>query len=234
MPKKKGKKKKEALMKRSEKIELAAQIHELMIEGNTDGDIIDELGITAQDFAIGKKFLLTNIGDAEELKTSKERFAEYLIQAQRNTAELDDLVTNLNSKTQYNVILGAIRLRAELQDRIIATGQTLGVIDKEPERKVLVGGIAVGELPDKELRKGVVNAIAGLSAMFEKYGDAKSLKELTPGTLHYGDAVEVKSAEDTDGAAMGAPPMKEPEKGKRNRAKSNKRSAGRRRVKEKK
>lgn len=235
MAKKKDlKKRKKDGLKRSEKIELAAAIREAMVEGSSDGDIIEELGITAQDFAVAKKFLLESIGNEQELMTSRERFAEYLLRQDRNIAELDDLVTNLNSKTQYNVILGAIRLRADIGDRVIATGQTLGVIDREPEKKIMLGGIAVSELPDKGLRKGVIAAIAGFGKLIEKYGEGMSLKQLQPGTLHYGEAVELSADADKDTAALGAPPIKEPSKDKRNRAKSSKRTAGRRRVKESK
>lgn len=229
---KKKKRKKEDALSRSEKIELAAAIRELMVEGSSDGDIIEELGITAQDFAAGKKFLLTSIGDEQELMSPKERFAGYLINSERNITDLDDLITNLNHKTQYNVVLGGIRLRQEIMNQIVSTGQTLGIIAKEPERKILLGGIAVSELPDKDLRKGVVTAIAGLSGLFEKYGEAQNLRQLTPGTLHYGEAVEVKTGTANDTAALGAPPMKAPSSDKRNRARGNKRSAGRRRVKE--
>lgn len=232
MKRDKKKKKRDDMLSRSEKIELAAAIHELMVEGNSDGDIIEELGVTAQDFAAGKKFLLQSIGDEHELMTPKERFAGYLIKSEANLSSLDDLVTNLNHKTQYNVVLGAIRLRQEIQNQIINTGQTLGLIAKEPERKILLGGLAVTDLADKDLRKGVVNAIAGLSGLFDKYGDGQNLRQLTPGKLHYGEAIEVKSKTEIDTAALGAPPMKEKQKDKRNRARANKRSAGRRRVKE--
>lgn len=230
--KKKKKKEEDNLLTRSQKIELAAEIHQLMIDGESDGDIIDQLGITAQHFSIAKKFLLESIGDQQELMSSKERFALYLIQSERNVSDLDDLITNLNGKNQYNLILGAVRMRQEVQNQIISTGQTLGIIAKEPERRLILGGVTISDLPDKELKKGVVKAISGLAEMFEKYGDGTKLSQLSPGNLHYGDAVEVKDSSSTDTAALGAPPMKAPSKDKRNRAKANKRSAGRRRVKE--
>lgn len=225
---KKGKKKKDDLS-RSQKIELALQIRELMADGETDVEIMDSLELKPQEFSVCKAFLLDMLGNEQEQMTSKQRFARYVIEQERNVKDLDDLVTNLNKKTQYNMLLGAVRLRADIADRVIATGQTLGVIEKEPEKKMIVGGISVSELPDKDLKKGVVKAVAGFAKLLEKYGEGQNLRELQPGQLHYGEAVEVKEKmADDDTAALGAPPMKEEQKGKRNRAKSSKRSAGRR------
>jgi hypothetical protein len=211
---------------RRQKIELAASIYSLLVDGSSPDDIMDELGITAQHYSIATKYLLQSKGDEEERLTPKERFARYLIDQERNLSDLSDLVTNLNSKTQYSVIVGAIRMRSEIADRIISTGQTLGVISKEPERRLLLGGISITDLKDTDLRKGVLDAIGGLSKMIDKYGTGANVRELTPGPLHHGEG-----AVDALPAALGKPSMVEASSDKKNRARSGKRAAGRRRVK---
>ncbi len=210
---------------RREKIELAATIYSHLVDGSTDAEIIEELGVTAQHYAMAKQFLLVSKGDEEEQLSSKERFARYVIEQERNVTDLNDLVNNLNSKTQYSVIIGAIRMRAEIADRVISTGQTLGVITKAPERRVLVGGISISEMGDTDLRRGVLDAIGGLSKMIAKYGTGANVRALAPGPLHHGDAVDPELP-----AALGKPPLLEVSSDKKNRAKSGKRAAGRRRV----
>jgi len=216
----------DAKLTRRQKIELGAAIYASLVEGCTDSEIIDELGITAQHYAIAKNFLLTSKGEEEEGLSPKQRFARYVIEQERNISDLNDLVNNLNSKTQYSVIVGSIRLRAEIADKVISTGQTLGVIAKEPERRVLVGGISISEMKDGDLRKGVLDAIGGLSKMIDKYGTGANVRALSPGPLHHGEAIKV----DAETAALGKPTMTEPSLDKKNRAKSGRRSAGRRRV----
>ena len=213
-------------LSRKQKIELAAAIYAGLVDGQTEEEIIDDLGITVQHYGIAKKFLLLSKGDEEERLTPKERFARYLIDQERNVVDLNDLVSNLNSKTQYSVIVGAIRMRAEIADRVIATGQTLGVISKEPERKVLLGGISITEMKDTDLRKGVLDAIGGLGKMIEKYGTGANVRALAPGPLHHGEAIEITTA------ALGKPSIREASSDKKNRAKSGKRAAGRRRVRD--
>lgn len=217
-------------MKRKVKIALAAEVYERMLDGSSDTDIIEDLDITAQEFAIAKRFLLTNKGQAEASMSREERFARYLIQMEQNTADLTDLITNLNSKSQFNALVGAIRLRTDIAHKSIEMGQTLGVIEKAANVNIdLVAGVNIGELDDKTLRKGVVAAFSGLKALMKRHGDATPLLQLEPGDLHHGDTVEAIVVEAT--AVSGAPEMKEAAKGKRQKSRSGRRSAGRRRVK---
>lgn len=214
-------------LSRKQKVKLAALIYERMLEGDSDADIIDDLGITPQQFSVGKKFLLVTKGEDEERQHPKERFARYLIEQERNINDLSDLIINLNSKTQYSVIAGAIRMRADILNKIIDTGQTLGVINRAPERRVVEDGGLAG-LKDGELRRGVLEAIAGLGKMIERYGQGSNLRALTVGPLHHGEAVNVQEAD----AALAKPAMREASADKKNRAATNKRAAGRRRVRE--
>lgn len=216
-------------LSRKQKIKLAALIYERMVEGESDGDIIADLGISPQQFSVGKKFLLSTKGEEEERLHPKERFARYLIEQERNMNDLSDLIINLNSKTQYSVIAGAIRMRSDILNKIIDTGQTLGVISKEPERRVLVGGISVSDMKEGDLRRGVLEAIGGLGKMIERYGQGSNLRALSPGPLHHGEAVDVTGA---DQATLEKPAMREANADKKNRAATGKRAAGRRRVRE--
>lgn len=219
-----------------------------MVEGYDDDDIMDQLSLSDEQYAVVKKFVFSSLGDEEETKGPKERFAQYMIETQRDISDINALIGNLNDKRQYSTVLAAIRLRGELRDKIIDTGQTLGVIAKEPERRVIVGGIAVASLEDKELRRGVVTAIAGLSGLLQRYGGdgGVNLRQVTPGPLHYGEAAVEAEAIDTEGtsadepkelvlqpptvgSALGKPEMAGPTDNRNNRANAVKRIAGRKR-----
>ncbi len=221
---------KKPLMKRKRKVALASEIYELMLDGESDTDIIEQLDLTAQDFFIARKFLLVERGKLESGMSSEERFARYQIAQEQNVSDLTDLIKNLNNKSQFNALVGALRLRTEILHKSIEMGQTLGVIDRQADRKeLLIAGVAISDLPDKDLKKGVVEAFAGLRVMMDRYGDGQKLMELVPGELHHGEAVP--ALVESTAAVSGAPEMKEPAKGKRNKANTGKRHAGRRRVK---
>lgn len=227
------KNKNKIVLSHKKKIELAAEIYSMMMEGDSDGEIIESLDISPQEYSIAKKFLLENKGNEEHGMSSKERFAKYVIDQQRNVVALDELIINLNSKTQYNALVGAIRLRSDIADRVITTGQTLGVISKEPEKKMVMNGVVVADVSDKDLKKELVKSIVSFGKMMKRYGGGKDILEIKTGELHRGEGIKILAEDFASTAAMGAPPMKPKAKDKKNRAKTGKRAAGRRRVKEK-
>lgn len=208
-------------LSRRQKLVLAASIYDQLLDGQSDTEIMDDLGVTAQDYADAKKFLLDSKGDEEVSLSTKARFARYVIEQERNIVDLTDLVNHLDRQKQYSAVIGAIRMRSDIADRVIATGQTLGVIAKEPERRLLLGGISVTDMKEGDLRKGVLEAIGGLSKMIDKYGSGSNVRELSPGRLHHGEAIDVPALDKPQVSKQGD---------KKNRAKSSKRAAGRRRV----
>ncbi len=225
--KKKRRKDEEERLTRKQKLALAGDIYEQMIDGATEDEIIKDLGVSAEDFASAKNVLLETKGEQEERMSPRARFARYLIEQERNIVDLNDLVNNLNSKSQYSAIIGAIRMRAEIADKVIATGQTLGLITKEPDKKLLLGGLALADMKEKDLRQGVLDAIGGLGKMLTKYQGDTNIRALAPGPLHQGEVIDMDPA-----PALEKPVMQELPSGKKNRAKSGKRAAGRRRVRD--
>lgn len=224
---KKKRKDAEDKLTRKQKLALAGDIYEQMIDGSTEEEIMKDLGITADDFAVAKNVLLETKGEQEERLSPRARFARYLIEQERNIVDLNDLVNNLNSKSQYSAIIGAIRMRAEIADKVISTGQTLGIITKEPDKKLLLNGLALADMKEKDLRQGVLEAIGGLSKMITMYQGDTNIRALTPGPLHQGEVIDMNPE-----PALDKPVMKELSRDKKNRAKSGKRAAGRRRVRD--
>lgn len=210
----------------------ALAIYEGMMDGQSDVEIMDDLDLDSQTFMLCKKFLLQMKANEIDASTSGEVFGRYLIAQEQNIGDLNDLIRNLNHKSQYNALVGAIRLRADITDRIVTTGQTLGMIDKEPEKKVIIAGINVHEMKDRDLKRGVVKAVAGLQKLISRYGDTQKLGDMEiEGSLHYGEKAKLPQDEMT--AVIGPPVMDKKKKPKgKARAKSHKRSAGRRRVRD--
>ena len=131
-------------------------------------------------------------------------------------------------------MVGAIRLRADITDKLITTGQTLGIIEKEPDTKVIIAGVNVSDMKDKELKRGVIKAVNGMRKLLERYGAGEqklSEFQIPTDKLHYGEPALLP--QDTE-AALESPVLDKTKKPKgKAKAKSNKRSAGRRRVREK-
>lgn len=221
------KKKKDALRYRK-KVQLATEIYALMSEGMSDADIIENLGVSDQEYVICKKFMLESKGEEESNISRKERFAQYTILQNRNIKDLTDMILNLNQQKQFNAIVGAIRLRSDIADKIISIGQTLGIISKEPEKKLVLGGIAISEIDDKELKIGIVKAVADLGNMIKSYGAGKNLLDVPTGNIHHGEALALPENTTSSQISQGVV-MVNKATDKNNKAKTGKRHAGRKR-----
>ena len=185
-------------MKRRALLEAAGTILERLIEGKTDSEIRDELGIEPEDYAEARRFLMERRAEELREKPREHVYMEYVIAQQRNINDLDALITNLDKDSQYNAIVGAIRLRADLHDRIVAKGQEFGMIKKEAEKKELIGGIAIVDLSNEELRKKLAEHNKFVQNLVSEYGETDFMK-LPPKPTHYGESVlEVEGLEVED------------------------------------
>lgn len=178
---------------------LATTVYDEMLAGATDDEIMDVTGLTPAEYQPVKRFMLEQRGALERARTPEERFAEYKIAMARNKRDLDDLVRNLDGKAQYNAVLGAIRLRSEIQRGEIEMGQTLGVIPKQAERKEIIAGVLVADMSDKELRAQIMEQTKLTAALSSRFGDG-DLMSLEAGPTHYGKALSEAVEVEAEGA----------------------------------
>ncbi len=168
---------------RRDKLLLASQINAELIKGTGEADIADLLGLDRETFNYVRTFMLQEFANDIRALSSDQQFVAYRIEQQRNIHDLDELIDNLNEQTQYNALVGALRLRSEIQDKIVTRGQEFGVISKQPDRKEIVAGVIVADLSTADLREMITGQLSALHGMIEKYGDA-NIRALEPGELH--------------------------------------------------
>ena len=168
---------------RRDKLLLASQIEAELIKGTVESEIADLLGLDTDTYRHVRSFMLQELANDIRALSSDQQFVAYRIEQQRNIHDLDDLITNLNEQTQYNALVGALRLRSEIQDKIVVRGQEFGVISKQPDRREIVAGVVVADLSTSDLRQMITGQLAALSGLMEKYGDA-DMRAIEPGVLH--------------------------------------------------
>lgn len=203
---------------KTEMLEMAATIYGEMIAGSTDDEIMDVLGIDAETFSLAKKFMLESRAEVLRSQPREHVYIEYVTRQEHNIQDLNKFISGLDSKKQYNALVGAIRLRADIIDRIVTKGQEFGLIRKEPERREVVAGVLVAELSTPDLRKAIAGQVSKLNELVERYGDT-DIMSLPPPMTHHGKGIE------TTGEALKRPEGKV-------KAKTSRRSGGRRRVRD--
>lgn len=192
---------------------------EAMARGDDDSEIMDALGVEADVYGVLKRQVYDDKATELRDKPSEHVYIEYVLAQERNIADLTEMIAEFKTSKQYNAMVGAIRARADLHDKLIAKGQEFGVFRKEPERKI-IAGMLVAEMTHDSLKAAITGAVGNLESMMSKYGEGTMI-DVTPGDIHYGPALPPPSAALS---APVAPRVKKKKQSKTARAKTSKTS----------
>jgi len=158
-------------LSRSSLLELSASIYGLIVQGLDDREIMIKLGISNEMLEMAKKKMYEIHTDRLRTRTNDEVYIDYVAAQKRNIRDLNFLIKNLDEKSQYNALVGAIRLRSEIQDKIIYQGQELGIIKKQATRHEVVGKHLVVNMTSDQLRNEIQNLSQMMANTVSKFGD---------------------------------------------------------------
>lgn len=178
---------------KSEVEEAIATIYGLLAEGKDDKEVLEGMGISAEDYAALKAAMFDKKADEVRTRPIEHVYVEYCIQQAQNVKDLTDLMETYKGSRQANALVGAIRVRSEIYDKLIKTGQDMGVIKRAAQQHEVIGGIVVADLTNEKLKALITQELRELSGLMKKYGD-KGILEMDPGTLHYGPALPAKTS----------------------------------------
>ena len=147
-----------------------AELRAFLGEGKTDFEVMElmEIGVEAYN-ALKREFYRQETVELNG-RSTEQTYIDYLIQQRRIVVDLDKFATRAQKAANYHAELGAMKAKSDILDKLIRTGQELGVIDKTPEKKVVIHGHAIATMSDSRLRKLVINELVGLNNVTKRYG----------------------------------------------------------------
>lgn len=152
-----------------------AKIRMLMADGRPDWEIAEELGLEWHDYNdLKKEMYRWETADLYD-RPVEQQFIDYMIRQEAIIQELDELAKTVPAPQQ----LGAVKAKSEILDKIIKTGQSMGVLEKAPERRQVVAGVLVANMTNDELRKSIAALLKRTSEVVNKY-DGPPKKALLP------------------------------------------------------
>lgn len=157
---------------------LLATMRVHLMANKTDLAIQEEMSLDTGDYNALKSELYeqekTDIND----KSVEDVFIAFGHRMEGCINDLDEIIKDKKG-TNPNAVVGAVRAKADIINKIIDRGQEFGLIEKVPERKVVVAGLLVSKLDTKQLRKLISKQVGELGQIMDKYGDA-TMTELDP------------------------------------------------------
>ncbi len=168
--------------------EAIMRIYGMLCAGDDETDILDEMGISAEEYEKLKSAMFDMKSDEIRAKPIEHVYVQYMIDQIRNLNDLTQYILDNKRSNNTKSIVGAIRARAEILDRIIIKGQEFGIIKKMPNRTEVIGGVVLAELSNKQLKQEMTGALGALNFLLEKYGE-RNIIDVTPGNIHRGRAL---------------------------------------------
>jgi hypothetical protein len=167
--------------------EAVMRIYGMLCDGDDEADILDEMGISAEQYENMKDKLFETKAQEFRTKPIEYTYVQYIIDQTHNLSVLDDFIkSNKNEKGRSaQSIVGAIRARSEIMDKIIARGQEFGIIKKVANRSEVVAGVLIAELSNTQLKKEITTSLDSLNLLLKKYGD-RDIIDVSPGALRSG------------------------------------------------
>lgn len=172
-------------MTKAELAETMETIWDLLLDGNTDKEIIELTGLEAEAYKALRQKMLEEKAAELQAKPAEHVYVEYIIWQTQGIVDLTKMLDKFRETKQYNAMVGAVRVRAELYDKLIAKGQEFGVFKKTPERKEIVGGLVLADLSSDKLRAMVTGALSELDKLMRRYGDTDFI-DIEAGPVHHG------------------------------------------------
>ena len=178
-------------MKRGNSLKIIASIYGRLLDGETDGEIMDSMGLDVQEYHRYKENLYQLKTDELKERPPEYVYVDYVIQQTDNLQKLTNIIDDMmRVKEHTSVLIGAIRAKSDIHDKLIVKGQEFGLIKKVPSRKEIVAGVTVSELTNDDLKKAITGALNDLNRMTERYGDVDFKKLRASNDLYYGESLE--------------------------------------------
>lgn len=127
--------------------------------------ILLETGWSLQWFMSIEKYVTDEDRQLWSETDSRSIFASYREQQLQIATELEDLSEIFRGSKQFSALVSSLRTRADVLDRIIKTGQELGVIHKTPKQIEVSGNVDVTQLNAVELRAHIVHQVEEINRL---------------------------------------------------------------------
>lgn len=185
-------------LKKKEAIEVVSTFLELVIQGKSIEDISDEMGYDISELSLLHGRLLEMKTLELQSKPVEHVYVEYMIEQLKNVHTLNDLIEAFDGNSRnLAAVVGAVRLRSDIHDRIMEKGQACGVIRKVPEQRESLHGLIIADLTADDLRETIVRQYRKLA----KYttGKTETMAQMrVPKNLHYGPSIEIPEDKESE------------------------------------
>ena len=153
---------------------LKAEVRSFMTDGTDDRTISNELRISLADVRSLRQQVVDDELTEVANDTPEQVWSKYRIRMDGCITDLDEVIElavrgEEVAKGGLNAAVNAVKAKATIIDNVVKKGQELGVLHKEPDRKVVISGVAVASVELDELRDLVDSRRTSIEGLVTAY-----------------------------------------------------------------
>lgn len=137
----------------------------LLGEGKDEGEVAKSVGVGAEEWGQFRKRCFEWAADEVREKSTGEVFVEYMLNQKRCISDLEGMAERFGSARHYSALVGSVKARSDIYDKVIKMGQDLGLLERRPERKEIVAGVLVAKMDDQQLRDVILGELRNLDEL---------------------------------------------------------------------
>jgi len=155
-----------------------AALHAHLLEGLEPDEIMTVEGWNEQDFEFFYRKLIDQEVAKIQDRSIEEIYFHYALDQGKCIRALDQVAKRFGKSKQYNALVGAIKAKSEIFDKIITRGQEFELIHKAPKGIKFIGQVAVDNLSSREVKKMMERELGELALLQNsKLGDTFAVND---------------------------------------------------------
>lgn len=147
---------------------LLAQLRAHLYTENEDVKIAELMSLDTADYNALKAEMYAQDTQHINGQSVEQVFIDYRIRQEGVIRDLEKVAND--GKTPKAAVVGALRAKSDIIDKVIGRGQEFGLIEKVPEKKQIVAGVLVAAMSMNELRGAITKQAKELGGLLNKYG----------------------------------------------------------------
>jgi len=138
--------------------------------GKSDTQIVEEMGLRdIKEFNTIKGWLYEQEVPANTNRPPSELFIDYMVAQRGCISALEDVIALFKETKQGNALVGAVRAKSDILDKIIKRGDELGVLEKGKGKHspTIIGGINIEGLSEIDIAIRIKREMKEIDALVE-------------------------------------------------------------------
>jgi len=131
-------------------------VQDTIMRGLTDEQATKELGIGLPEYRKLQTGVMDRLIEQLQKQTTFQVYAHYVLEQKSCVLELQKMIDGFKTSKQHNALVGAVKAKSEILDKIISKGQDMGVIEKRAKRIEFIGSLDVRNMTDLDIARSIM------------------------------------------------------------------------------